>query len=474
MRRLAVASASLLAMAAGVTVVVQHPGAPASLASAKLSFGDAAYHGASPAGVREGSVRGNIMPKYTPPGGAIDEYGLKAAKGQMELAQLSAKEQALAFGDVAKVAKGSGSAAREGSVRHGVKPDFEKPLGDLGEVGLAKKAGAAGIKPMAMLSKTQALAFGDATMTKDSDAASREGSVRHGVKPDFVKPLGNLGQTGLAASPLKHQQQQLAFGDAAFHSSAAVSAREGSVRGNVKPDFKKPLGDLGETGLAAVRGGKKMSAAAARGAMNNYYTQQAKALKPSSQPELSSKAAVSQLSSYFSNIAKHDEQEHSTQLQKAITNEKSLRGEIGKYYTKLEAKDASLHTAAVNQEHAQDAAIAARLTVETHKAHAASKTPTGAAKKLSAAVDAVHKAAVDGAHKVGPKPEASVQAKARAQQLVDTPIAAKLSNMAFSDDGEEGNRHGFHSHSMARNPNIKKEIAEARRIAQTDVNDAME
>lgn len=45
---------------------------------------------------------------------------------------------------------------------------------------------------------TQALVFGDFVTHAGVPAAKREGSVRHGLKPDFVKPLGNLGNTGLA------------------------------------------------------------------------------------------------------------------------------------------------------------------------------------------------------------------------------------------------------------------------------------
>ena len=33
---------------------------------------------------------------------------------------------------------------------------------------------------------------------------------------------------------------------------------------------------------------------------------------------------------------------------------------------------------------------------------------------------------------------------------------------------------GFHSHSMAHDPKIKKEMAEARKIAREDVDDALE
>ena len=466
-RRLVVASASLLALLACVALAVRREAATPDALTAQLAFGDAAFHGAKPAAVREGSVRGNVAPKYTPPGGLVDEYGLKAPK--IALAQVPRK-QVLAFGD-AKVVKDADAAAREGSVRNGVKPDFQKPLGDLGEVGLARKA-AAGVKPAAMKGKTQALAFGDAKVVKDADAAAREGSVRHGKKPDFQKPLGDLGETGLAGAPLRVvKKQQLAFGDASFHSSADAAAREGSVRGNVKPDFKKPLGDLGETGLAAVKakGGKKLSAAAARSELDAFYSSQAKALKVSSPPELTSKAAKLELATYYTGIEKAAAQDHSKQLAQALSDEKSQRGSVSKYYQQLQTKDAKLHAkggvfvgcglgvycrrlgaatahrescpghctstapgpachvrlictflwAAVAKEHAQDAAVAARLAAAASKPAAAKRAPQAKAE----------------AH---PQPAAKAAApsakQARAQQLDSVSIESKLSPLRFGHD----------------------------------------
>jgi hypothetical protein len=462
-----------------------------SLATAQLSFGDAAFHGALPATTREGSVRGSIAPKYTPPGGTIDEYGLKG-KRRTQLAEVSAKTQTLAFGD-AKVVKDTAAAAREGSVRNGVKPDFEKPIGDLGEVGLAKKAAAGGLlrpsamqgktqalafgdakvvrdasaaaregsvrngvkpdfekpigdlgevglakkvaaggllRPSAMQGKTQALAFGDAKVVRDASAATREGSVRHGVKPDFVKPLGNLGQTGLAAKPL--QKQQLAFGDARFHASAPASAREGSVRGNIKPDFAKPIGDLGETGLAAAKGGK-LSDSAARNAMKQYYVEQAKALKGSKKPELTAKVATAQLSSYFSKIVKKDAREHAEAQERAISDEKSQKGTVANYYSKLQAKDAQEHAAAVMAEHKQDAAMAKTVAAPQHSLVKAMVQAAPA--PLAAAAKAPAKAAEAAPAKAAVHTEAGeVQKKARAQALTETPLAANLSKLQYSDD----------------------------------------
>jgi hypothetical protein len=281
-----------------------------------------------------------------------------------------------------------------------------------------------------MQGKTQALAFGDAKVVRDASAATREGSVRHGVKPDFVKPLGNLGQTGLAAKPL--QKQQLAFGDARFHASAPASAREGSVRGNIKPDFAKPIGDLGETGLAAAKGGK-LSDSAARNAMKQYYVEQAKALKGSKKPELTAKVATAQLSSYFSKIVKKDAREHAEAQERAISDEKSQKGTVANYYSKLQAKDAQEHAAAVMAEHKQDAAMAKTVAAPQHSLVKAMVQAAPA--PLAAAAKAPAKAAEAAPAKAAVHTEAGeVQKKARAQALTETPLAANLSKLQYSDD----------------------------------------
>ena len=58
-------------------------------------------------------------------------------------------------------------------------------------------AQALAIAPHSVASKSTGLAFGDATF-QPSTAADREGGVRDGKRPDFQPPLGNLGETGLA------------------------------------------------------------------------------------------------------------------------------------------------------------------------------------------------------------------------------------------------------------------------------------
>ena len=66
--------------------------------------------------------------------------------------------------------------------------------------------------------------------------------------------------------------------------------------------------------------------------------------------------------------------------------------------------------------------------------------------------------------------------RARAQQLSETlGKAPKLAPMAFGKHhaGEKLYAHGFVTRSMARSPAMKKEIAEANKIARDDVDDAM-
>ena len=78
--------------------------------------------------------------------------------------------------------------------------------------------------------KTQVLAFGDAVVHKGSAAQQREGSVRHGVKPDFVKPLGDLGSIGLAEKPeatvQKELQAEKAKADALLHPKPKLAVQE--------------------------------------------------------------------------------------------------------------------------------------------------------------------------------------------------------------------------------------------------------
>ena len=99
------------------------------------------------------------------------------------------------------------------------------------------------------------LKFGDASFHAAASPLAKEGSVRKGVRPDFVPPIGSLGDVGLhgSVSPqalaIKQAKSRspialprLAFGDSTFHPTTATpESREGSVRKGVKPDFKKPL-----------------------------------------------------------------------------------------------------------------------------------------------------------------------------------------------------------------------------------------
>eukprot|EP00286_Rhodomonas_abbreviata_P028183 CAMPEP_0181312166 /NCGR_PEP_ID=MMETSP1101-20121128/13542_1 /TAXON_ID=46948 /ORGANISM="Rhodomonas abbreviata, Strain Caron Lab Isolate" /LENGTH=379 /DNA_ID=CAMNT_0023418979 /DNA_START=6 /DNA_END=1143 /DNA_ORIENTATION=+ len=262
---------------------------------AELAFGDSSFHSTSqPAFVREGSVRNGVQPAAVHAPKHIANVGLQSGRAQAltEIPLLPSSDEKLTFGDAAFHLPASVPSEKEGSVRGGVKPDFKPPLGSLGQSGLAddaqyekdKKALDALLAPESKGSST--LAFGDSSFMKSLvKPDDKEGSVRGSVKPDFSPPLGDLGDVGLKTPlpPLKAQtlantarkhtatsssaaaaaafaraeekqekafEAQLAFGDAAFHSSAEAAAkREGSVRGTKKPDFSPPLGDLGSVGL---------------------------------------------------------------------------------------------------------------------------------------------------------------------------------------------------------------------------------
>ncbi len=245
--------------------------------------------------------------------------------------------------------------------------------------------------------------------------------------------------------------------------------------------------------MAAAKstGSKKLSDAAARMEMRGYYQEQAKAIKSHHAPELTSKAATAQLSGYFATLAARDTEEHAITLEKAVAEAKAQRGTITSYYTTLQASDKKLHEAAVQRENAQDAAVLAHVAAEAHKETAAPEhapvtahqPPAEAVKKM--AVQAPEEAAAP----TEPKSAAAAAAvatavasktgddanvvravstssaadnnvnsvkKARAQQLAwaSKPLGAQLSKMQFADS--QSNRHGFHTHSMARNPQIKK------------------
>jgi len=81
--------------------------------------------------------------------------------------------------------------------------------------------------------KMQALAFGDAVGHAGVASSLREGSVRHGVKPDFVKPLGTLGETGLAEMDANHV--------AAAAAAVAVKAAAKVIKADAaKPPASEP------------------------------------------------------------------------------------------------------------------------------------------------------------------------------------------------------------------------------------------
>ena len=226
---------------------------------AALAFGDSSFHVDASAVSREGSVRNNVKPDFVPPLGKLGEVGLKVEAKPQALAVSKIKTlPSLAFGD-ASFHSDDPTSVKEGSVRKGIKPDFVPPLGTLGEVGLQS-----GVKPQALAIASHKadskLAFGDFSIHSDPSPNTKEGSIREGVKPDYLPPLGSLGEVGLksgvvpqalAASQPRNPLAQLAFGDAVFQpEKESPAAREGGVREGVKPDFVPPIGDLGEIGLA--------------------------------------------------------------------------------------------------------------------------------------------------------------------------------------------------------------------------------
>lgn len=113
-------------------------------------------------------------------------------------------------------------------------------------------------------SREQSLAFGDAVQFKDSAAAEREGGVRHGVKPDLVKPLGDLGETGLYEKKVGLEARWL--------------QREGDMRGAIalqtRPQVKAGTSTANEAarqkdGLAAVLARSEAWAARKAGEVRN-------------------------------------------------------------------------------------------------------------------------------------------------------------------------------------------------------------
>lgn len=293
---------------------------------------DGTYYGVTvPAGLSSGQ---NFLAKI--PGGP--EMLVTVPKGVGQGTKIAVKvppgrEESLAFGD-AVVHTGSAAAQREGGVRHGVKPDFVKPLGGLGEQGLyqkpkmlvvqeiaaekkaamaAKKSAKAHLKMAPPASTIMKAAKPQTLQTVAEKAAEKIKSEAKWLKKEKVLNLAIAaaerphaqekgGFQQIEAARRKEEQakdwrknaaramrevakqqrhlhdsthishddrngywsqktgktqiletgktQILAFGDAVKHADTAAQQREGSVRHGVKPDFVKPLGTLGSTGLA--------------------------------------------------------------------------------------------------------------------------------------------------------------------------------------------------------------------------------
>ena len=359
-----------------------------------LAFGDSSFHADLPSSTKEGSVRKGVKPDFVPPLGTLGEIGLKNTVKPQALAIAPLKSQSrLAFGDFA-IHHDISPESKEGSVRKGIKPDFVPPLGTLGEtglkVGVAPQALAAA-KPQKSLPR---LSFGDAVFQPEKeDPATREGSVRKGIKPDFVPPIGDLGEIGLAkkhplalhgqslslkpipavqVKKIPQRSAALAFGDATFIPSRSPSAsREGSVRGSVRPDFKPPLGDLGEVGLkAAVKGQTlaaakkpavakqdlpahiaKMSDESSRSALESFYSEQLHALKTAKaeaydEKHLSASTARAGLEAYYEAKVKADSVSgHSARpAATADLTDKKAREVLKAFYDNKKAEEKSKST----------------------------------------------------------------------------------------------------------------------------------
>lgn len=294
---------------------------------------DGSYYGVTvPAGLSAGQ---NFLAKI--PGGP--EMLVTVPKGVGRGQQIAVKvppgrEESLAFGD-AVVHVGAAAAQREGSVRHGVKPDFVKPLGGLGEQGLYQKPSpkmsvvqeiAVEKKAAKSLMAHKKIAAPASTSMKDAKpqqlqqkTAAEKATAKAKMEAKWMSKEEALNMaTGAAARPQAAEQggfqeieaarrkkeqakdwkkntawamrevakqnrhlhdsthishddrngywseakakanshiltgktQILAFGDAVKHADISAQQREGSVRHGVKPDFVKPLGSLGSTGLA--------------------------------------------------------------------------------------------------------------------------------------------------------------------------------------------------------------------------------
>ncbi|EKX46325.1 hypothetical protein GUITHDRAFT_163045 [Guillardia theta CCMP2712] len=414
--------------------------------AAVLRFGDSSFHESKAFRTREGSVRGNIKPDFKVPLGDLGEIGLSEKPMRRQTSTAS-----LAFGDASFHAS-KASQSKEGSVRGGVKPDFKPPLGDLGEEGLAQA-------PKTPIQKHGAvLAFGDSEFHSGPQASAREGSVRAGKTPDFLPPLGDLGEVGLKHSKVQtlvvrpkvaaasEKSSALAFGDSEFHSSKPSAGREGSIRNGVAPDFKPPIGDLGETGLKPTQHAQtlaaskkevqphKMTDVSARQDMNKFYNEQYTRLKQQQaasekQALLTSQAAKSAIDRYYDTLNSQAVAEHKNILQSANRNAAQSQHSMLSYFDALQSHDNALHTAAMQRKAAANARIEKKAERETSASQSKEDT-------------------------------------ARMQVLSEKKIKPEIT---YGND--PGNKHGFHAVQVTKDAKIRKELAAARAIARKDMDD---
>eukprot|EP00960_Hanusia_phi_P061117 764740-Hanusia_phi.AAC.4 len=410
-----------------------------------LSFGDASFHKSKASRTREGSIRGSIKPDFKVPLGDLGETGLTEKPLSKESSTIS-----LAFGDSSFHASKS-EESKEGSVRGGIKPDFKPPLGDLGEEGLAQA-------PKTPLKTRAALAFGDSEFHSGHPTSAREGSVRGGKQPDFLPPLGDLGDVGLKKTKVQtlvvrpkvvatgKQPSALAFGDSEFHSSKPSAAREGSVRSGVAPDFQPPIGDLGETGLKTTQHAQtlatakkempahKMNDVSARQDMNKFYDQQYSKLKQQQdaskkQALLTSQAAKSAIDHYYDTLYTQAVAEHKNNLQAANRNAAQNQHSMLSYFDALQSHDKAMHAAAMERKAVANARIQKKAQNEA-------------------------------------KDTESKKDVARLQNLSEKKFKSEL---MYGKD--PANKHGFHAVQATKNEKIRKELAAARAIARKDMDD---
>ena len=180
--------------------------------------------------------------------------------------------------------------------------------GNLGEVGLARappvlhgqtlaskpETKAASIALTKIVKDASKLAFGDAKFVPSKVSSSdREGSVRGKVAPDFHPPLGDLGETGLAAkSPLK---AHILAANVSTIDTAEI-APSTDMKASVRVLAEETVGNLSTKHIKDMKSGAPtdgMTASVSRRAMDDYFTKQVESIKSAKVKVISEAAHVS-------------------------------------------------------------------------------------------------------------------------------------------------------------------------------------